>query len=484
VIRIAAAHTLTPAERFGLEVLVDLSRVLVAGPEVDAALTLSVVDDGPTPAPLAQAIANQWWIEAAGEGEVQVRRSALGRLAELCSAAAEQRSAAKDRFGRVPPGENELVGSGVEGTAVVSRAAARLATVASEAAARRPFRMLQPWPGGKRWAVALSHDLDAVDWWPAFTGLRLVELARKKEIGRALRVVGAAIRAAPGKPTEAGVRELLGTEADAGVPATWFVLCGTPTFATMRAGDLTYDPGGSLATRILERIAGAGHEIGLHGSFETADDGSRFRDQRGRLASLAGRAVAGVRQHYLRMRPATTPGQMAAAGFTYDSTFGFADRNGFRLGVADVVPAWSVEKGAPAGIELAPFAWMDRALSKYRGVEEPGAWVADGLRLATECRAVNGLWVGVWHPNLTPALGYPGAPDAYRRLLRALAAEDPHFGTLGEIVAWRSSRRAVRARAIAPDGSVAATASPSPGAELRLEGRDGRPLELVRTVDG
>ena len=484
MIRVAPSAALTRAERFGLDVLVDLSRLLVAGPGVDAALTLSVLDDGPHPAPLTQAVENQWWIEAAGEGEVRIGRSALARLAQLCSAAAEQRSSAKDRFGRVPPEENELVASGIEGTAVVSRAAARLATVASHVAGRRPFRTLQPWPGGKRWAVALTHDLDAVDWWPAFTGLRLVELARKKEIGRALRVVGAALGAAAGKPTESGVGELLGTEAGAGVPATWFVLCGTPTFATMRAGDLTYDPDGPLATRMLERIARAGHEIGLHGSFETADDGSRFPGQRGRLASLTGRSVAGVRQHYLRMRPATTPGHMAAAGFTYDSTFGFADRNGFRLGVADVLPAWSVEKGAPAGIELAPFAWMDRALSKYRGVEEPGAWVDDGLRLAAECRAVSGLWVGVWHPNLTPALGYPGAPNAYRRLVRALAADDPYFGTLGEIVAWRAARRAVRATAIAPDGSVVATAPRFAGAEPRLEGSDGRPLERVSAEAG
>src|SRR5437667_11012688 len=28
-----------------------------------------------------------------------------------------------------------------------------------------------------------------------------------------------------------------------------------------------------------------------------------------------------------------------------------------------------------------PFAWMDRALSKYRGVERPGAWAEDALAL-------------------------------------------------------------------------------------------------------
>src|SRR5256885_8202858 len=49
--------------------------------------------------------------------------------------------------------------------------------------------------------------------------------------------------------------------------------------------------------------------------------------------------------------------------------------------------------------------WMDRALSKYRGVEDPERWVAAGLALARACRDVEGLWVGVWHPNLTAPLG-------------------------------------------------------------------------------
>src|SRR2546430_9989656 len=57
-----------------------------------------------------------------------------------------------------------------------------------------------------------------------------------------------------------------------------------------------------------------------------------------------------------------------------------------------------------------PFTWMDRALSKYRGIEDPAAWSKDALELATTARAVGGLWVGLWHPNLTPALGFPDAP--------------------------------------------------------------------------
>jgi hypothetical protein len=164
---------------------------------------------------------------------------------------------------------------------------------------------------------------------------------------------------------------------------------------------------------------------------------------------------------------------MAAAGFEYDSTFGFADRNGFRLGVADLLPIWDDAVRQPLALDEAPFIWMDRALSKYRGVERPDAWVDDAFALAEECRSVNGMWVGIWHPNLTPALGYPGAPAAYARLVAGMVDRGAWIAPLGELAAWRRSRRATRALAIAPDGTPVLAA----GTRVALEVDDGHPLE-------
>jgi hypothetical protein len=173
---------------------------------------------------------------------------------------------------------------------------------------------------------------------------------------------------------------------------------------------------------------------------------------------------------------------MAGAGFVYDSTFGFPDRNGFRLGVADVVPRWDAAANAPIAIDEVPFTWMDRALSKYRGVEDPAAWSADALELAAGARAVGGLWVGLWHPNLTPALGFPDAPSAYGATIAGVLAETPFVATLETIVEWRRARRSVRANVVAPDGSVAASAAvpARPPFQLRLADGDGRPAEAVR----
>ena len=439
---------LTPGERFALELLVDLSAVLRCEGEGDVVRVRAVGE--PRAAPSSELRASNWGLDAR-DGEICVDRALLRLVLDVAGAEVEQQSTSADRFGRVPSNETAAVRASVDREPVVSLIARELAAAVRAAAGRRITRFVDPWPNGRRWAVSLTHDLDVVEWWPAFTALRLVELLRHGEIARFARVAAAAV-ASIGRPVVwNAIAALLAEEARHEVRSTWFVLCDRPTLATARAGDLTYRPDSAQARRIFDALRAAGHEIGLHGSFATSDDHARFGTQRSLVRAITGVEPAGLRQHYLRMRAATTPRGMASAGFSYDSTYGFADRNGFRLGTADVLPLWDSERQQPVGLDEAPFVWMDRALSKYQHVEAPRAWIDDALALAEQCRSVEGLWVGIWHPNLAPALGFPDAPEAYSRLVGELAHSGAHVAPLGELVAWRRARRTLRAR-LANDG--------------------------------
>ncbi|MGH7613396.1 MAG: hypothetical protein ACREMW_05020 [Gemmatimonadales bacterium] len=472
MIRPAVPPDLTAGERYGLDVLLDLSRLLVVSdPAIDVVQLTVGAAKPPTPVSLDHFVQHDVIPERA-EGEVRVGRDVLACITALAGAGAEQGIRTTDRHGRVPSAENPLVRAGRERVPVVQRYAAALRVAVRAVASRRPVRRLAPWPDGRRWAAAITHDLDIVAGWPVFTVLRVAELVRSREVARAGRVVGAAAQAIGRNPVLAGVRALLEAERAAGLPATWFVLCGTPTPATWWQGDLTYSPESHSTRCLLDEITRAGHEIGLHGSFRTMLDADRLREERARLGRLVGGAPAGVRQHFLRMRPGRTQAAMQAAGFRYDATWGFPDRNGLRLGVADSVPAWFVD--ATAKLEAVPLVWMDRALSKYRGVEDPNEWIADALSLAATCRDVEGLWVGLWHPNLIAALGYPGAPDALRRLLVSLAGEAPYWGTLGQIVDWRRARRAVRAKRLAGDGTVELVIAGAYDWSMSVEDEQGR----------
>lgn len=446
MIRLPAPSSPGAPEQHHLTLLTELARLIPVTDRAADVVRIELVDQPESFASIDAWRRAGWGIEP-GEGVVRVARAGLRLAWGLVTAEAEQQTTARDRFGRVPATANALVaaGGGLEREPVVSQAAVALRRAAVRAAGRRLVRVAAPWPDGRRWAVALTHDLDIVAFWPAFTGLRLFELGRKGQWRIAARAAGAALQSVGRGPVVQGIDELLAAERARSIRSTWFVLCGTPTVKTFLDGDLTYRPEAATTRAILSAITADRHAIGLHGSRETVTSAERFGAQRSRLQALAGQPIAGVRQHFLRFDPAHTPGAMAQAGFRYDSTTGFPDRNGFRSGVADVVALSST-------MDEVPFTWMDRALSKYRGVEEPEAWIDEAVALAQSCCDVEGLWVGIWHPNLTDALGFPGAPAAYRRLLDTLLADAPYVGTLDEIVAWRAERRALRIERLAEDG--------------------------------
>jgi hypothetical protein len=457
---------LAPEERFGLDVLVDQSRVLVTTDATADVVRLTVAESFPLSV-------NDWSAGlpafADSDGVVAISRDVLRHVTNVAGAATEQRSTARDKYERVPSTENPLVQVGHERVPAVTVTATALREAVLRAAGSRPRRVLAPWPNGRRWAAALTHDVDVVAAWPAFTALRLVELARKKQFDLAARVVVAAGLGAFYDPPWRGVADVLAYEGASKLPSTWFALCGTPTFRTMRAGDLTYSPESPAARRMWTAIRAAGDEIGLHGSFATMEGGTPVFDaQRRRLTAVSGSPSPGVRQHYLRMRPGETQRAMAGAGFTYDATYGFSDRNGFRLGSADVVPSWDAAALKTLPLDEVPLHWMDRALSKYQGVEDPERLVDDALVLMDVCRDQNGLWVGLWHCNLTPPLGYPGAPAAYARLVSELATRGAWVATLSDVVAWRRARRAVRATRVSSDGRVELEGVP-PGTTVQFD---------------
>jgi hypothetical protein len=365
MIQIAATRSrLLPSERFGLDLIVDLSRLLVAD-EADCDLVRLNIIEAEMPGAPAAALAPERALSRS-DGEVRITTAALRATTEIAGGAVEQRSTMADQHGRVPSSENPLVAADLSRQPIVSVLAAELRRAALAVAGRRPVRLLSPWPGGHRWAAVLTHDLDVVEWWGLFPLLRMAELGRRGAWRLTARVAQAARRSIGRDPVGRGVQSLLQLEAHHGITATWFVICADPTLRSMVAGDSTYHPDSPATQRILNAVTHAGHEIGLHGSFITGESAERLAAQRRVLDRLAGRPIVGVRQHFLRMRPGVAQRNMVDAGFEYDGTWGFADRNGFRLGVADVVPSWDAHSAMPLPLDVLPSIWRDSA-GQWRG---------------------------------------------------------------------------------------------------------------------
>src|SRR3989442_13092190 len=297
-----ALRSLSPLERFGLDVLVDLSRSAIVEDSAADVVRIAIADHDPGVADLRACIAHDWYIER-GDGVVRLPRAVLRRVGEIATGAAEQRSTTRDRHGRVPSPENVLVQQNLAGQPVAANAAARLREAVVASAGRRPSAFLTPWPGGKRWAAAITHDLDVVDLWPVFTALRMAELARKGELRRIARTAWSAVASIGRNPVQRALGALLDAEHARGIVSSWFVLSGTPTFRTMRAGDLTYRPEGRGATAALRALRDRGCEINLHRSFSSSHHHALFARHLRRRPRLTQGPGPRLLQHFLPLGP-------------------------------------------------------------------------------------------------------------------------------------------------------------------------------------
>jgi hypothetical protein len=470
---------LSPEEAYGLQVLIDLARLIPPeSPEVRTGPEL-VLREAPSPEAGPRSLQLLVEPEVVVEpGRVVLPRALLSGVAAIAGAQEEQTTEARDPHGRVPPDANPLVRAGLASAPILSRAARSLREAAARAAAGDPFWTVCPWPEGRRWAATLTHDLDLVCWWPLSTLARMTELAKRSQGARLARVLGSAVASTFRRPVKDAVSRILKIESGHGMRSTWFSLCESPSPRTFLARDVTYRPESALNRAILTEIRARGHEVSLHGSFATVESPERMRRQRERLGAILGEEVAGVRQHFLRMRPGVTQLGMIRAGFRYDATFGFPDRAGFRLGTGDVLPGWSARSRSVLPLEEVPLIWMDRSSSKYAGQEEPLAWVEEAASSARECRDSEGLWVGVWHPYLSDPLGFPDAPRAFEELASTLRADRPWTVPLVEVVEWRAVRRGLRVAEVDEAGVPRVTVPGGEAVPVDLESPAGDTIRV------
>jgi peptidoglycan/xylan/chitin deacetylase (PgdA/CDA1 family) len=199
--------------------------------------------------------------------------------------------------------------------------------------------------------------------------------------------------------------------------------------------------GRTITVAELMRVTrGRGHEVGLHGSYLSPDDGDELGRQRDQIARASGAEPAGIRQHFLRFGIGTTWRAQRRAGFAYDSTLGYNEAVGFRAGVAAPFRPWDPESGVPHDVWELPLTLMDGTL--FRTLKLDGARASDRVRLhLDEVERVGGLAVLLWHPNSADRGLFPGWWDCYLATLDELQRRRAWIAPAAELLEWWRSRR-------------------------------------------
>jgi hypothetical protein len=145
----------------------------------------------------------------------------------------------------------------------------------------------------------------------------------------------------------------------------------------------------------------------------------------------------GVRMHWLYF-DRESPTHVAAAGFAYDSTWGYNEAVGYRAGTSQVF-----QLNDTSLLEL-PMSIMDSALfypSRMNLRQHDAAALC--LAVVTNAKRFGGTVVVNWHDrSLAPERLWD---DFYRRLLREVeCGHRVWFATAGEAVDWFRWRRGLR----------------------------------------
>jgi len=210
-----------------------------------------------------------------------------------------------------------------------------------------------------------------------------------------------------------GLREELGEDR---VQVVYYFLAGGKTKI-----DVTYDVSSLPVRDLIRKLSDSGATIGLHVSYDAGLHPEKIGEEKAALEEVCGVEVRHSRHHYLTWRSIEDGWALARAGITDDSTLGYADVPGFRLGTCQPVPLFDPAAMRSFGITEHPLQVMDRTLSdaKYLGLSEEEAFLrVKGI--VDQVKEHQGELVLLWHNN-----SFGEEPsyhrDLYVRILREIA---------------------------------------------------------------
>lgn len=254
--------------------------------------------------------------------------------------------------------------------------------------------------GGAPWAVALTHDVDALNA-GRLRGL-LGESLRGRPLDGLRRAVGRNDR-------RESLEALLELARQHGAQSTVFIKAGSGA-----PEDVPYALHGRTRSW-LQSVVSESFEVGLHPSYAAADHPRQLEAEHRRLASVLGTAPMTVRTHFLRWIDPVTLRLIESQGFEIDSTLGFSEAPGFRRGTAHPFRLYDLHVDRVTDLWEMPLAVMDTTVFDHQHLSEADA-LATALTVCDAARESGGVAVLLWHSYVG------GDASIWRRRLVVLEA--------------------------------------------------------------
>ncbi|MCL4513362.1 MAG: polysaccharide deacetylase family protein [Candidatus Eremiobacteraeota bacterium] len=310
------------------------------------------------------------------------------------------------------------------------------------------------WKNDKKFAVALTHDVDRIRFASLKEAGHRISFVFNKHLSASQRINSlarswfqfceAAKRIGETDDPFWNFETWLNLEKEFGFRSTFFVI-------SLTSQGTAYDPSYRLKDRIkfqnqvtpfsevLSIFNREGWEIGLHGSIASFNDPMRMEAEKKHLESSCGISAAGIRQHHLMFNPPDTWNLHEKYGFQYDSTLGSNRRIGYRAGVGLPFRPFDAAKNKTVNLWELPLIIQDGVVMEEEPVGIERA-VQRCIRVFETAKKCGALVVLLWHPNTAFDLAYPGWFIVYKTILEWLSTQDVFVGTAKEICQWWEKR--------------------------------------------
>jgi len=176
---------------------------------------------------------------------------------------------------------------------------------------------------------------------------------------------------------------------------------------------------------LFAQLSNANHEIGIHGTTDTSTDSDQLKKEIAELEESSNIKVVGGRQHRLWLEGTKTFGIHQAAGLKYDSSFGFAEHEGFRNSFCLPLKPYDFERKEAIDCWQFPLMAMDVTLFSYRKLS-PKQIKSSIQSIIAEVEKHNGIFTLLWHNSFFDETLYPGVRQTYEELLQLM---DDHRAT-------------------------------------------------------
>lgn len=270
------------------------------------------------------------------------------------------------------------------------------------------------WPGGKRAAAAISHDVDYPEVIRWLEPARVVARQGAKGVGAAWSILS-------GKRTHWHFGDWQALERSYGTRSAFYFVARQGSLVEYASGtpDTFYDITAPRFRQLLRGLTDQGWEVGLHASYHAYQDLGRFAAEKRRLEDACGRSVAGNRHHYWHMNPKDVEETLLMheqVGFEYDSSLTHDRYLGWRRGLSTPFsPFHQRERRQLRTLQL-PVAWMDAQVFAHAALEEADRRaLLNGL--ITRAAADGGTFIINIHDYVYDDALFPGWSRALRESL-------------------------------------------------------------------